>query len=200
MPFTSHVGRIQVRSTIEYPASPLHQALPNRHLRRALMGLAMGLTATSIIYSRWGQRSGAHMNPATTLSFLRLGKVMPWDAAFYITAQFVGGVCGVWLSRLLLGTLIAHPSVSYVATVPGPAGAGIAFLAEGLEQPVLDLGDRRERPRSVGFDHELGARLATAQLQRGEEGIAAGLRHRAGARAAHADRRQPGAAGPALPR
>jgi aquaporin Z len=115
---------------LEYPGSPVHQLIPNGTARRALMGLAMGLTASALIYSRWGQRSGAHMNPATTLTFLRLGKVMPWDAVFYITAQFIGGVCGVLLSKLLLGSIIMHPSVSYVTTVPGPAGVGIAFIAE----------------------------------------------------------------------
>jgi len=56
--------------------------------------------------------------------------LMPWDAVFYIAAQFVGGVCGVLFSKLLLGSIIAHPSVSYVTTAPGPAGAGVAFLAE----------------------------------------------------------------------
>ena len=114
---------------LEYPGSPAHQLIPNADVRRALIGLAMGLTAIALIYSPWGQRSGAHMNPATTLTFLRLGKIQPWDAAFYITAQFIGGVCGVLLSKLLLRGIIAHPSVSYVTTVPGPAGAGVAFLA-----------------------------------------------------------------------
>jgi aquaporin Z len=70
------------------------------------------------------------MNPATTLTFLRLGKVLAWDAVFDIVSQFIGGVCGMLLSKLLLGAIIAHPSVSYVTTVPGPAGAGIAFIAE----------------------------------------------------------------------
>ena len=115
---------------LEYPGSPVHQLIPNGLARRALIGLAMGLTAIALIYSPWGQQSGAHMNPATTLTFLRLGKVMPWDAMFYITAQFVGGVCGVLVSKLLLGAILAHPSVSYVTTVPGPSGAGVAFLAE----------------------------------------------------------------------
>jgi aquaporin Z len=115
---------------LEYPGSPVHQAIPNGDLRRALIGLAMGLTAICLIYSPWGQQSGAHLNPATTLTFLRLGKVKPWDATFYVFAQIVGGTCGVVLSKLLLGEIIAHPSVSYVVTVPGPGGAGVAFLAE----------------------------------------------------------------------
>jgi len=115
---------------IEHPDSPVCQAFPSAFARRALIGLAMGLTAIALIYSPWGQRSGAHMNPATTLAFLRLGKVMPWDATFYITAQFIGGVCGVLSSKLLLGSIIAHPAVSYVTTVPGPGGVGIAFIAE----------------------------------------------------------------------
>jgi len=114
----------------EYPGSPVHQLIPNGTFRRALIGLAMGLTAIALIYSPWGQRSGAHINPATTLAFLRLGKVMPWDAVFYIAAQSVGGVCGVLCAKLLLGAIIAHPAVSYVTTVPGPAGVGIAFIAE----------------------------------------------------------------------
>ena len=116
---------------LEYPGSPVHQAIPSAFTRRALIGLAMGLTAIALIYSPWGQRSGAHMNPATTLTFLRLGKVTSWDAVFYIAAQFIGGVCGMLLSGRLLGAIISHPAVNYVATVPGPAGAGVAFLAEG---------------------------------------------------------------------
>lgn len=115
---------------LEHPSSPAHSLVPNAFVRRALIGLAMGLTAIALIYSPWGQRSGAHMNPAATLTFLRLGKVMPWDAAFYIAAQFAGGVSGVMVSKLLLRDVITHSSVNYVATVPGQAGAGVAFIAE----------------------------------------------------------------------
>ena len=129
---TFMVSAALFKALLEYPGSPVHQLIPNGAARRTLIGLAMGLTAIALIYSPWGQRSGAHMNPATTLTFLRLGKIQPWDAAFYITAQFIGGVCGVLLSKLVLRGIIAHPSVSYVTTVPGPAGAGVAFLAEAV--------------------------------------------------------------------
>lgn len=113
-----------------HPASPVVAAVPGGLARRGLMGLAMGLTAMLNIYSPWGRRSGAHMNPATTLAFLRLGKVSPADAAGYVAAQFAGGLGGVLLAAVLLRHWIADPAVNYVVTTPGRWGAGPALLAE----------------------------------------------------------------------
>lgn len=113
-----------------HPASPAVRAVPDPLVRRALMGLAMGLTAVGNIYSPWGRRSGAHMNPATTLAFFRLGKVAPRDALGYVAGQFAGGLAGVGVAALFLGRWLADPAVNYVVTVPGPWGPGAAFLAE----------------------------------------------------------------------
>jgi aquaporin Z len=88
------------------------------------------LIANPLIYSRWGQRSGAHMNPAVTLTYWSLGRVAGRDAIAYITAQFVGGTLGVWLMMLLSGAAFTASPVSYVATVPGEMGTAIAFVAE----------------------------------------------------------------------
>jgi aquaporin Z len=115
---------------LEYPASPVRQAIADPLLRGLLMGIAMGLTAIGIIYSPWGKQSGAHLNPALTLTFFWLGKVEPWDAPFYPLAQFAGGLAGILLIAAALGKAISDPSVDYVVTVPGPAGSGVAFLAE----------------------------------------------------------------------
>ncbi len=119
-------------SLLEHPSSPVHALISDGAARRSLVGLAMGLTCITIIYSPWGQRSGAHLNPATTLTFLRLGKIKPRDATSYILAQFVGGTAGVLLSKLLLGPILSHPSVSYLTTVPGSAGVWVAFIAEAV--------------------------------------------------------------------
>jgi aquaporin Z len=113
-----------------YPGSPLAGLVPDGVGRRALMGVAMGLTAVGIIYSPWGQQSGAHMNPAVTLTFWRLGKVRAWDAVFYVLGQFLGGLAGVLLSWVALGRLLTHPAVNYVVTVPGQGGVAVAFAAE----------------------------------------------------------------------
>lgn len=113
-----------------HPESPLHQAVSGAFARRLLMGMAMGLTAILNIYSPWGKQSGAHLNPATTLTFFRLGKIKGADAVFYALAQFAGGALGVWIATLLLGRFLSHQSVNYVATQPGVYGIAAAFIAE----------------------------------------------------------------------
>ena len=115
---------------LEHPASPVHQAIPNPLLRRFLMGLAMGSTAIGIIYSPWGKQSGGHINPSTTITFFRLGKVAPWDALFYVVFQFVGGLTGALLASVVLSAWVSHPSVHYLVTTPGKTGTGFAFVAE----------------------------------------------------------------------
>ena len=113
-----------------YPASFVAAGIHSELLRRCLMGLAMGLTAMAIIYSPAGQRSGAHMNPAVTLTFLRLGKIERSDAVAYIVAQFIGAAFGLAVIARAMSGVVSDPSVNYVTTVPGPAGAAVAFAAE----------------------------------------------------------------------
>ena len=136
-----------VTALLEYPHSPLYDLLPNPIIRRVLTGMAMGLTAIGIIYSPWGKRSGAHLNPAVTVTFLRLGKIHGLDAFFYVLAQFVGGVMGLLGAAMAMGMAIEYPTVNYVVTVPGLDGTGIAFVAEagisfGLMLVVLIVSNR----------------------------------------------------------
>jgi aquaporin Z len=90
----------------------------------------MGLTAAAIIYSPLGARSGAHMNPSVSLAFVRLGKLPRGDAAFYLVAQFIGGIAGMLAAYALLGRFLEEPSVNFVQTRPGEAGVLVAALGE----------------------------------------------------------------------
>ena len=122
-----------------YEASPAVRGLSDPILRRVICGVAMGITAICITYSPLGKQSGAHLNPAVTLTFLRLGKIKPVDAFFYVLSQFAGGIAGVLFSSVVFGMIIVHPSVNYVTTVPGPDGPGAAFLAELIISFLLML-------------------------------------------------------------
>ncbi|HKF42730.1 MAG TPA: aquaporin [Thermoanaerobaculia bacterium] len=115
---------------LEHPSSPVRQAIPSAFLRRVLMGLAMGTTAISIIFSPLGRRSGAHFNPAVTMTFWRLKKVSGADALAYVLFQFAGGAAGIAVAALILRALVSHPAVHFAATLPGTAGAAAAFAAE----------------------------------------------------------------------
>lgn len=139
-----------------YPGSPVAQALPSPTLQRCLIAVAMGLTAIAIIYSPWGRQSGAHINPAVTLTFWRLRKIATPDAFFYVLAQFFGGTLGVLISRALLGRIIADPTVNYAVTVPGPRGLFAALLGEGAISfltmtVVLYMTSRPQMERRTGL-------------------------------------------------
>jgi aquaporin Z len=141
---------------LEHPSSPVREELESALARRALGGLAMGATLVALVYSPWGRRSGAHMNPSVTLTFLSLGKVERWDAVFYIAAQFAGGAAGVWISGLLIGEPLAHTAVNFAATVPGENGPIAAFVAEIvisllMMTTVLTASNHARLSRYTGF-------------------------------------------------
>jgi len=99
-------------------------------LDRLAFGCAMGVTVIAITYSRWGARSGAHLNPALTLAFAALGKIAPRDAFFYVLAQFVGGALGFAAIAALLGRALVAQPVHGIVTRPGAQGSFAAFAGE----------------------------------------------------------------------
>lgn len=150
------VSAAVVTTVLEYPHSPLHAAIPDPTVRRVLIGICMGLTAIGIIYSPWGKQSGAHLNPAVTLTFYRLGKIEGIDAAAYVVAQSLGGLTGLVLASLVIGMAIEHPAVNYVVTTPRNSGALTAFFAEclisfGLMLTVLFISNHRRLAGYTGL-------------------------------------------------
>src|SRR5262245_37641694 len=103
----------------------------------SLMGLAMATTVFLIIQSPFGRRSGAHFNPAVTLTFFWLGRMHRWDATFYIAAQFGGAVAGVLAARGILGLRLSASPVQYMVTLPGKYGSTTAFVFEFLLSTLL---------------------------------------------------------------
>ncbi len=124
---------------LEYRYSPIHLAIKDPFARLIVLGILMGFVIAAIVYSPWGKKSGAHINPAVTLAFWRLGKITTADAVFYTIFQFLGGAIAVQIMGLILGAAYRLPSIKHVVTVPGPGGAGKAFIAEFVISFILML-------------------------------------------------------------
>ncbi|MEO6229076.1 MAG: aquaporin [Ferruginibacter sp.] len=107
-----------------------HNAIPDAFERSILMGVLMGATALFIFYSPFTAPSGAHINPAVTITFFRLNKIGWEDSLFYCCFQLIGGTIAVYAMRLLMGDLLIATPVNSVVTVPGKAGVAYAALME----------------------------------------------------------------------
>ena len=116
------------------PSSPMHSLIPMYRMRLLLTGILFAAGGTLVVYSPLGQRSGGHLNPAVSLTFWILGKMGGRDMALYSLAQFLGGVAGAGLVKILWGVWAA--SVNTGVTMPAPwispaAAAGVEFLITG---------------------------------------------------------------------
>jgi aquaporin Z len=142
-------------TVLQHPASPLAVGGASAAARLP-MGVAMGLTAIALIYSSLGRRSGAHMNPAVTLTFWRLGKISAVDTVMYVLAQITGGISGIVVATFFLAQLPADPAVNYVATLPGAAGPWAALVGEttisfGMMFVVLVVSNHARLNRFTGL-------------------------------------------------
>ncbi len=123
----------------EHPALHINTLIPSATTRRMCIGLAMGITAILLIYSKWGKQSGAHMNPAVTLANYRLKRISLVDTVGYIVFQIVGASAAMFLLKYFFEDYLSHPSVNYIVTQPGKPGVAIAAIAEFLMSFVIFL-------------------------------------------------------------
>ncbi len=105
--------------------------------RRVPLGLIMGAYIAVVIYL-FGEKSGAHINPATTWAFFRLGKINFTNSVFYTLAQFAGAIAAALTLKFALGLWFAHPLIDFGVTKPMPPhGSLSAFVAEFIISFVL---------------------------------------------------------------
>lgn len=145
-----------IATLLQHPASPVRHLITNGFFRRTLIGLGMGATVVAIVTSPWGKQSGAHFNPGVTLTFYRLGKMDFSDAAFYVAAQFLGGVSGVVIATQLLRGAPGDAAVRYAVTIPGRYGNATAFVAEMtisfiLMTTILFVSNRKDVARYTPY-------------------------------------------------
>jgi len=134
------IGTIRV----EYVEDSLNGVLP----------LATGFVLVSMVYA-FGHISGAHFNPAVTLSVYVRGFISPYDAIIFVIIQVCGGICGAFLTYLVSNH---YPDIHY----DPDRSVGNAFLAEYIYTTALCI---------------VVINVATTESQRGNffYGVAIGL-------------------------
>jgi glycerol uptake facilitator protein/aquaporin Z len=111
------------------PSSPLRIADVQTAL--AVVGVVVGAVLLCLIYSPWGRRSGAHMNPAVSVALWLMGAFPRRWVLPYILAQLAGSLVGSALAGLAWGRAATAAPVQYAAVQPAPDWNGLSvFLAE----------------------------------------------------------------------
>lgn len=91
--------------------------------------------------------SGAHFNPAVTLTFLLRREIPPAAAAAYCVTQIVAGLAGVWLAHAMFGLEIIQASEHARSGFGQWLAEGVATF--GLVATILAV--LRSRPDLVAF-------------------------------------------------
>ncbi len=117
---------------VKYPGSPVHSWFLDPLGQRVVIGLGLGTATLLLIKSPLGEASGAHMNPAITLTFFYLGKIRLVDLCFYIIAQVTGIFATLFVLSRLFPEPVMHPAVNYLISMSGSAGELVAFAGEFL--------------------------------------------------------------------
>ncbi len=112
----------------------------------ALLGNTIPTGAILIVLiTVFGPVSGAHFNPAVTLSFALRREIPPREAALYAAAQIVGGVAGVLAAHVMFEHPLIDPSTTQRTGVGQWAGEFVATF--GLVGTILAC--LRARPQAV---------------------------------------------------
>jgi len=126
---------------LEHPDLPVMQSKFGNYamLRRIPIGIIMGAYIT-VVALLFGKKSGAHINPAVTWTFYRLGKIDKLQAILYTVAQFAGAIFAAQLLKLTGGKWFAHPLINFAITEPKPPhGSMSAFIAEFIISFIIML-------------------------------------------------------------
>ncbi len=114
----------------------------------ALLGNTVATGAIlAVLILVFGAVSGAHFNPAVTLSFLIRREIGARDAALYVLVQIAAGLVGVLIAHLMFAEPAFAASVKARTGIPQWAGEFVATF--GLVATIL--GTVRFRPDATPY-------------------------------------------------
>ena len=95
----------------------------------------------------FGPISGAHFNPAVTLSFAWRGEITPTASTLYVAAQVIGGICGTLIAHVMFDNPLFDPSTTARTGIGQWVGEFVATF--GLVGTIF--GCLKSRPEAVPY-------------------------------------------------
>lgn len=121
------------------------ETLSNGNAAVALLGNSIATGAgLYVLITILGPVSGAHFNPAVSLTFWRSGELTLGLLAAYVIAQVCGGLIGVWITHLMFDLPVLQFSVKVRSGVPQWISE---CLATGVLLATIHLGLRNAAER-----------------------------------------------------
>lgn len=112
------------------------ERLADGNVAIALLGNTIPTGAILVVLiTVFGPISGAHFNPAVTLSFLMRREISPNAAGLFVVAQVSGGIIGVFAAHLMFDNPIVDPSTTDRTGIGQWAGEFVATF--GLVGTIL---------------------------------------------------------------
>ena len=141
------LGTAMLLATVE-GSGIMAENLAGGNVAIALLGNTIPTGAILVvIITIFGPVSGAHFNPAVTLSFLIRREITIGAAIAYVAVQIIGGIIGTWSAHLMFAQELFQLS-SHVRT------GGAQWFSEGVATFGLVatiLGTLRWRPEAVAY-------------------------------------------------
>ena len=124
------------------------ETLAGGNVALALLGNTVATGAIlMVLILIFGPVSGAHFNPAVTLSFLIRGEIGARDAAVYVVVQIAAGLAGVLVAHVMFGAPAFAASVNSRTGIGQWTGEFVATF--GLVATIL--GTVRFRPEATAY-------------------------------------------------
>lgn len=112
------------------------ERLADGNVAIALLGNTIPTGAILVVLiTVFGPISGAHFNPAVTLSFLIRREIAPTAAVLFVLAQVIGGIAGVFAAHIMFDNQLIDPSTTSRTGLGQWAGEFVATF--GLVGTIL---------------------------------------------------------------
>ena len=112
------------------------ERLADGNVAIALLGNTIPTGAILVVLiTIFGPISGAHFNPAVTLTFALRGEISVRDSGLFVAAQVIGGIAGVFAAHVMFDNAIVDPSTTDRTGIGQWAGEFVATF--GLVGTIL---------------------------------------------------------------